>query len=289
MHHNIRFLTCAIALWLTGLGGKVVAQDAQPKTMEPDIPMTIVEAFDISAYNFNGPMPLSDNPAHDLYHDIWNAGTAFSYPGLEVPDSFKIDLRGYCMPTPSTRVNDIFGFRPRRRRMHYGLDLKVDLGDTIRAAFDGKVRTRTFNRRGWGNYVIIRHENGLETLYGHLSAALVHEDQLVRAGEPIGLGGRTGRATGCHLHFETRLLGLALDPALMFDFPNGRSTGESYVLRKKAAAKAAQSSASYVKVRQGDTLSAIARRNGTTVKNICKLNKITQNSIIRPGQTLRIR
>lgn len=289
MYHTIRLFACASVLLCTMGLDHASAQDALPPAAEPDQPIEGVEPFDITAYNLSGPLPLTDNPARELYHDIWQTGTTFSYPNIQMPDSFTVDLRGYCMPVPQGRVNDVFGFRPRRRRVHYGLDIKLEKGDTVRAAFDGKVRTRTFNRRGYGNYVIIRHENGLETLYGHLSAALVRENQLVRAGEPIGLGGSTGRSTGNHLHFETRLLGTALNPALMFDFPNGRTTGDKYSFSQKVAAKEVQSSASYVKVRQGDTLSAIARRTGSSVKNICKLNKITQNTIIRPGQTLRVR
>lgn len=90
--------------------------------------------------------------------------------------------------------------------MHNGLDIKVYIGDTIRAAFSGKVRMVKYERRGYGKYVVIRHENGLETVYGHLSKQIVDENQYVEAGEPIGLGGNTGRSTGSHLHFE-RVLG----------------------------------------------------------------------------------
>ena len=100
------------------------------------------------------------------------------------------------MPTPNTRITDVFGYRPRRRRAHYGLDIKVYVGDTIRAAFDGKVRVvKNQGRRGYGKYVVIRHDNGLETVYGHLSKQLVDTNQLVKAGEPIALGGNTGRST----------------------------------------------------------------------------------------------
>ena len=109
-------------------------------------------------------------------------------------------------------------FGARWGRQHEGLDIKVYIGDTIRAAFSGKVRMVKYNPGGYGKYVVIRHNNGLETTYGHLSAQLVEENQEVRAGEPIGLGGNTGRSTGSHLHFETRLCGVAINPALMFDF-----------------------------------------------------------------------
>ena len=116
--------------------------------------------------------------------------------------------------------------------MHKGLDIKVYIGDTIRAAFSGKVRIVRYEANGYGNYVVIRHNNGLETIYGHLSRQLVHENQTVRAGQPIGLGGNTGLSTGSHLHFETRLCGVALNPALFFDFRNQDVTGDFYTFRR---------------------------------------------------------
>ncbi len=93
------------------------------------------------------------------------------------------------MPTEHTKITS--KFRYHRRRMHNGLDIKVYIGDTIRAAFSGKVRMVKYERRGYGKYVVIRHENGLETVYGHLSKQIVDENQYVEAGEPIGLGGNT--------------------------------------------------------------------------------------------------
>ena len=119
-----------------------------------------------------------------------------------MPDTFKIDLRHFCMPTPSRVVTSNFG--NRWGRPHKGLDIKVYIGDTIRAAFSGKVRIVRYEAGGYGKYIVIRHPNGLETIYGHLSEQLVSENQSVRAGEVIGLGGNTGRSTGSHLHFEVR-------------------------------------------------------------------------------------
>ena len=154
------------------------------------------------------------SPAAKLYGDEWD--NRYAHRATELPDSFVINLRHFCMPTPSRVVTSNFG--SRWGRMHKGLDIKVYIGDTIRAAFSGKVRIVRYEAGGYGNYVVIRHPNGLETIYGHLSKQLVSENQQVRAGEPIGLGGNTGRSTGSHLHFETRLCGVALNPALMFDF-----------------------------------------------------------------------
>ena len=231
---------------------------------------------------------LYEYPADDLYPE-WSNDYAHKYGNVTIPDSLLIDLTGFCMPTENTKVNDIFGYRPRRRRIHCGLDIKVERGDTIRAAFDGKVRYVSYQRRGYGHYVVIRHPNGLETLYAHLNAKLVAENEVVKAGDPIGLGGNTGRSTGPHLHFETRLLGKALNPALFFDFPNQDVTGDSYLyVKPKKKVYDPSDPDTYYKVRSGDTLSRIAANKGVSVKQLCKLNGITTQSTLRVGQVLRL-
>ena len=231
-------------------------------------------------------------PGLDLYPS-WNNEFVQAYGNAIVPESYTFDLKGFCMPTEHTRITDVFGYRPRRRRAHYGLDIKVYVGHTIRAAFDGKVRiVKNQGRRGYGKYVVIRHDNGLETVYGHLSKQLVDINQLVKAGEPIALGGNTGRSTGSHLHFETRFLGIPINPALMFDFEKQDIVADSYTFRKtKGTSGTARSMASgeglFYKVKKGDTLSKIASRQGTSIDKLCKLNRITRRTILRPGQVLR--
>ena len=148
---------------------------------------------------------LFENPAGDLYEEWDNELT--HYNGSSLPDETTIDLRGFCMPTDSRVITSNFG--ARWGRQHKGLDIKVYIGDTIRAAFSGKVRIVKYEPRGYGKYVVIRHYNGLETYYGHMSKQLVRENEEVKAGDPIGLGGNTGRSTGSHLHFETRVCGVA--------------------------------------------------------------------------------
>ena len=230
-------------------------------------------------------------PSMDMYPSWENNKVHYT---AALPDSFKIDLTGFVMPTASRKVTDIFGYRPRRRRVHNGLDIKVERGDTIYAAFDGKVRITAFQRRGYGHYVVIRHNNGIETLYAHLSKKLVNENQNVKAGDPIGLGGNTGRSTGSHLHFETILLGKCIDPALLFDFPNQDVTGDHYVYRKPGVryvengkVKVAGPEPKYHKVKSGDTIERIARKHGVSQQTIFKLNGLNSRSIIRPGQNLR--
>ena len=230
-------------------------------------------------------------PAMEMYDKWENSGVHFT---AELPDSFRIDLTGFVMPTESRKITDIFGYRPRRRRMHNGLDIKVQTGDTIYAAFDGKVRITDYQRRGYGHYVVIRHNNGIETLYAHLSKKLVTENQNVKAGDPIGLGGNTGKSTGSHLHFETILLGKCIDPALLFDFKNQTVTGDSYVYRKPGSkyvengeVKYAGPEPKYHKVKKGDTIERIARKHGVSQRTIMKLNGLNSKSIIHPGQNLR--
>ena len=230
-------------------------------------------------------------PSDEMYPTWTNSVVHYN---SVMPDSFRIDLRNYAMPTPSTKITDIFGYRPNRRRLHQGMDIKVQTGDTIYAAFDGKVRITSYQRRGYGYYVVIRHNNGIETLYAHLSKRLVNVNQNVKAGEPIGLGGNTGRSSGSHLHFETILMGKSIDPALMFDFKNQRMSGESYMYRKPGTkyiengkVKIAGPEKKYHKVKSGDTVEKIARKYGVSQKRIFELNGLKSNSIIRPGQQLR--
>ncbi|NDV66367.1 peptidoglycan DD-metalloendopeptidase family protein [Bacteroides sp. 224] len=237
----------------------------------------------------------SEFPAFDLYPS-WNQTSVHNYAGATVPESYTFDLTGFAMPTPSTRITSKFG--PRRGRMHNGIDVKVYVGDTIYAAFNGKIRmVRDQGRRkGYGKYIVIRHDNGLETVYGHLSKQLVAEDQLVKAGEPIGLGGNTGRSYGSHLHFETRFLGVAINPALMFNFEKQDIVADTYTFKynKRAGRSASGMMVAdgdgvirYHKVKSGDSLSKIAAQRGVSIDTLCRLNRITRKTVLRLGQVLR--
>lgn len=232
----------------------------------------------------------AEYPAYSLYPE-WSNKYVHNYANVTLPDSFNIDLTGFYMPTTNTKITSKFG--PRRRRMHNGLDVKVYVGDSIHAAFDGRVRVVRYERRGYGNYVVIRHDNGLETVYGHLSKQLVKENDFVKAGDVIGLGGNTGRSTGSHLHFETRFLGVAINPALMFDFEKQDIVVDNYLFTRKgkkgsnSSMLASDGTIRYYKVKSGDTLSRIAARQGVTIDKLCQLNRITRKTILRPGQVLR--
>lgn len=231
-------------------------------------------------------------PAYSLYPE-WDNKRVHAFGNIAIPDTFRIDMTGFCMPTSNTKITSKFG--PRRRRMHNGLDVKVYIGDTIRAAFDGKVRMVKYERRGYGKYIVIRHNNGLETVYGHLSKQLVKEDEYVEAGQVIGLGGNTGRSTGSHLHFETRFLGQAINPALLFDFEKQDVVADSYLFQKgknryrsgKSSTIPSNGDIQYYKVRKGDSLARISKRTGTSIDALCKLNRITRRTTLRIGQVLR--
>ncbi|MDE7343988.1 MAG: peptidoglycan DD-metalloendopeptidase family protein, partial [Muribaculaceae bacterium] len=193
--------------------------------------------------------------------------------------------------------------------MHKGIDIGVKMNDTIRAAFDGKVRLTNYEARGYGNYVIIRHPNGLETVYGHLNKHLVKPDQVVKAGEPIGLGGNTGRSTGPHLHFETRYMGYAINPSAIFDFANHTTHTDTYTFSKstytqprnfapsRESAKADKSTNPYsageaisvYTVKKGDTLSSIAKAYGLSTTTLRKLNNLSATAPIKIGQSLKLK
>lgn len=250
-------------------------------------------------------------PAIDLYgENTWNKSVnPFGRIVADIPASYDIDCSGFVMPLEKIHVTSNFGYRKRFKRNHYGIDLGLSIGDTVRACFDGRVRIQEYNRGGYGNYVVIRHPNGLETVYGHLNRALVKEDQIVLAGTPIGLGGNTGRSTGPHLHLEMRFMGIPLDPASIIDFKEGYPKRDYYTFRhhggavlhaqkdnhstddtKQKVYKRAKGSASARNhiVRKGDSLYTIAKKYGTTVTNICKVNKMSSKSTLKPGQKLLI-
>lgn len=253
---------------------------------------------------------MEDHPASDIY-SIWTRSRVNPYkvPLDSLGDSIAISVKGFALPHPGY-VTSKFG--PRRYRYHYGTDIKVQVGDTLRSPWDGQIRIVDYEEKGYGNYVVVRHDNGLETVYGHMSKVLVDENMRVYAGEAVGLGGNTGRSTGPHLHFEIRYLGHAFDPESLIDFTTGklRTTDDQFLITKKGtfaykhtsspspapASKQAtpqkkpqQPAKKYYTVKSGDTLSAIAHRNRTSVRELCKLNGIKETSILRIGQKLRIK
>lgn len=246
-------------------------------------------------------------PEPDIYTEGWNSKRVNPFREQDVPNSKVIDVTGYFMPCPG-QVTSNYGYRAKFGRMHKGIDLHIRSNDTIYAAFDGKVRLTNYEARGYGNYVIIRHLNDLETVYGHLNKFLVKPDQVVKAGDPIALGGSTGRSTGPHLHFETRYMGYAINPSAIFDFANQTTHTDTYTFTKKTYTqprnyapkhnlassekenpyKSAAERTSYT-VKKGDTLSSIAKSYGLSATTLRKLNNMTSTDLIRVGQVLKLK
>ena len=311
--------TFAISLMLAVAAVPAHGQDLLARQAPVDRKMAAVDTIMLRSISVR---EESESPASELYAN-WD--NRYAHRATELPENYRIDLRHFCMPTTSRVITSNFG--SRWGRQHKGLDIKVYIGDTIRAAFSGKVRIVRYEGGGYGKYIVIRHNNGLETIYGHLSKQLVRENQEVRAGDVIGLGGNTGRSTGSHLHFETRLCGVALNPALMFDFRNQDVVDDYYMFRKDryesegqaanrlrgkignggyvasdvrgetyGGGKAVQQSRKmeernveirYHKVAAGETLYSIAKRRKVTVDDLCRLNHLTRDIKVRPGQLLR--
>ncbi|MBQ5879659.1 MAG: peptidoglycan DD-metalloendopeptidase family protein [Alistipes sp.] len=251
-----------------------------------------------------------------IFEKYWDNEKLFPYKDVEyssLPKSLVIDLvdstNGYHTPYKPSPIRSRYG--PRRGRAHQGVDLALKAGEPIYATFSGRVRISQYNKGGYGNLVIIRHDNGLETFYGHLSERMVEPNQWVEASQVIGLGGSTGRSTGPHLHFETRYYGQSFDPERLIDFKSGTLCRETFLLKRSYFSiysragqdfedeianeeqdkkeQAEREAMRYHKIRSGDTLGAIARKYGTTVSNICRLNGIKSTTILRIGRTLRVR
>ena len=227
---------------------------------------------------------FSDMPEE---YDIWSDSQINPYKVdlKEMKDTVKLDLSGYVPPITKHVTSD-FGFR--RWRFHYGIDLKVEKGDSVLCAFDGTVRLTRRDRRGYGYFVLVRHFNGLETLYGHLARITVNPGDTIKAGVPVGLGGNTGRSTGYHLHFELRYLGNPLNPNDLIDFQscctknNILQLNASHFSYKKEIDKIR-----FWKVRRGDTLGRIAKRTGVSISKLCKINGIKRSTKLRVGRNLR--
>lgn len=187
--------------------------------------------------------------------------------------------------------NDITSeFGQRRYRWHYGIDIKVQKGDSIRSAFDGIIRVIQYDRRGYGHVVVIRHADGIETLYGHLSQKLVAPRQCVKAGEVIGLGGNTGRSTGPHLHFEIRYRGEAINPRDCIDFSLCRLMNDTLILSRSNFNYLIElRKAKWHTIRKGNTLGSIARQYHSSIAGLCSLNHITRKTVLRVGRRIRYR
>jgi murein DD-endopeptidase MepM/ murein hydrolase activator NlpD len=240
------------------------------------------------------------------YYGIWDTVSANPYhvdfsektdtTVLYLQDQLKCD---YFHPF-NGRVTSEFGPRSRSR-YHYGMDIDLETGDSVQCAFEGTVRV-SHKSRTFGNVVVVRHKNGLETIYAHLSKLNVKIGDHVEAGDVLGLGGNTGRSRGSHLHFEVRYKGKPIDPQKLISFTDHALVDDCIEISKetfnypqytkkydsKKYRSAANSNGHYYTIRKGDTLGRIAQRNGTTVSKICKANGLKSTSLLKPGRKIRL-
>ncbi len=225
--------------------------------------------------------------------EVENSGINLSSASYEISSTTGIMLSKFGFPVRNTIISR---FGPRHGRMHYGLDIRSATGDTIYAAFDGQILKSGYER-GFGNLIVIQHEKDIKTYYGHLSKYLIRAGSWIKKGEALGLAGSTGRATGSHLHFEIREKNHPFDPELVYDFSSDeiREDVESIKslaeLQRRLLPKGYSVNVAipqYYAVRSGDSLWRISRRYKMSINQICRLNKITENSVLRVGQPLKL-
>jgi murein DD-endopeptidase MepM/ murein hydrolase activator NlpD len=250
------------------------------------------------------------------YYSIWDTHNINPYrvDGRRIRDTLTLRLvdpaRQHFSRMPLTKTPVTSGFTFRWGRWHFGVDLDLDTGDSVRTAFDGVIRISKYDGGGYGNYLLVRHFNGIETLYGHLSKALLPVGTFVKAGQVIGLGGSTGRSTGSHLHYEVRYEGNPINPTLMYNFPGYELRSDNFTItsalfnyysqalrrgkssrgqsRNAAPEPTAARRVAQHQIRAGDTLSEIAERYGVRVSTLKKLNPGV-GSNLRPGKKLRVK
>jgi len=276
------------------------------------------------------------NSYSPAFKQSWNNNVCFTSKGNDLThlkdtiwlclNEAREDANDFHFPLKRIQVNSHYG--PRGGRYHNGTDLDLDVGDTVYATFSGKIRYAKYNEGGFGNLVVVRHYNGLETFYAHLSKFLVAPNQNVQCGDPIALGGNTGRSTGPHLHFEVRFYDACINPEEIIDFGNKKLRKENLFLHKalfrpgaqptefievlpsdQIAAQTANLNPStatmvatpipkpaipkaqkkYYQIKAGDTLTRIAAIHHTTVSSVCDLNNISPSTTLKIGRSLRIK
>jgi murein DD-endopeptidase MepM/ murein hydrolase activator NlpD len=278
-----------------------------------------LEATEFMLPPSNSAIPsIIDIPMLNKYYKSWDTLCVRRYSEIApaIGDSISLPLfndnsTGFVIPVEGSFLSP-FGYRGRR--VHSGVDIKLEAGDPVGVAFDGVVRmARRYS--GYGNCVVVRHYNGLETLYGHLSKIKVKVNQQVKAGDIIGLGGHTGRATCNHLHFETRFQGNAFNPKELINFDTYSLLSDTFAVTRatyglsrdyipgsssnelladdskfisKSKAKSSKSK-KYHTIKNGDTLSAVSRKYGTSVKQLCSINGIKPSKKLQLGTKIRVR
>ncbi len=300
--------------------GRIMASEAERRKYEPSRLLNpSISNFDTTSIDEgdNLIVEIEEQSASMGKNDFVTVASYFAIWDTKNIDPYDIDYKdfgepvdielfsnstGWSIPTQEIKVTSRFG--PRWGRLHAGTDLDLETGDPVYSTFDGIVRISGYNYRGYGNYIVVRHYNGLETLYGHLSKRLMEPGTFVKAGQEIGKGGNTGRSTGSHLHYETRYEGNPFNPEFVFDYKNSKPRNQHIIITEKtfdryslalrneygtAGDKVKNRSTTWYTIRRGDTLGKIARRVGLSTTQLARLNGIRTTTTIYPGKRLRIR
>ncbi len=247
------------------------------------VPVDLLNEIDMAVANIkedesNSPL-IKNNvsfPAADFYVS-WEIDKLFPEEDMLNPErdtTITLNLlansnNGYFHPFDGP-ITSMFGWRDNRE--HKGIDIDLEKGDQVSAAFDGMVRVARIYG-GFGNVVIIRHYNGLETVYAHLSKIKVKPGQLISAGDVIGLGGSTGHSTGSHLHFEVRFKGVPVNPKYLISLSDQKLLCDELTIKQtKWGLAAFPKDMKVYTVEKGDTILGIAKRFGTSTSYIKKLN-----------------
>lgn len=282
-----------------------IAHDAAPNRLDVGKPRyrpsSMLQSVDINAYMLDGIISsMKRENFRQMRIDIFGDDL-----GEKASQSPYFSLQGYIShstsffrPVPGP-VTSRFGWRPVFHREHHGIDLALQIGDTVRCAVSGTVEHIAYDHDGYGHYVMLLHKDGMETIYGHLQYPLVAQGQFIYAGQPIGIGGNTGNSTGPHLHFEARLGGIAVDPLLLFDFygnnqyriatdattpPLDTPKTPSYSHQQKSL----KHEETYI-VRVGDTLESVARQAGISVMRLRQLNMLNEGENLPLGRMLKLK
>lgn len=252
---------------------------------------------------------ITSTPQVDVKSEFWDTVNVNPYKNEIIKYPLHINFTDSTFAAPVLNKNVVtsrYGWR--RGRPHKGIDLDLVTGDSVASVLDGIVRISRYSRT-LGNVVIIRHFNGLETTYAHLSKREVKVNDMVSKGQYIAKGGNTGRSTGSHLHFVVSYKGQYIHPEYILDFSEAHkiraqdiwvtrewTRASFHNARKKSKLKLFTTEkavlASLVKTRKvyvvksGDTLSRISNRNNVSIRSICKVNKIRKSSTLKIGQKL---
>ena len=229
------------------------------------------------------------------YYEVWDTDkiNPYNFNGLAIKDTVSLPLFNNeneaitSSLLDSSIITSDFGLR--KAQWHYGTDLRVKVGQPVYAPFDGIVRICQFEKHGYGRFLVIRHQNGLETLYGHLSKTFVVPGDYVKKGNVIAYGGNSGRSSAPHLHFEVRYKGNAINPNDLYDFSANSLKSSVLTVTPRSFAYLAEARAiRRITIRRGDTLSGLSVRYSVPIGKLCYLNGISRKTILRTGHKLRI-